>query len=60
MLNQLEIKSKECKNETINKYFQVMKNLNNFFKENLKLIEQQDIKELLQKGYEIIDNISKL
>ena len=60
MLNQLGIKSKECKNEIINKFFQVMKNLNNFFKENLKLIEQQDIKELLQKGYEIIDNISKL
>ena len=60
MLNILEIKSKECNNEKIKNFFELMNKLNIFFKENFKLIEQQDIKELLEKGYEVIDKISKL
>ena len=60
MMNQLGVKSKECKNEIVNKFFQLIKNLNVFLKENMKLIEQQDIKEFLQKGYEIIDKINNL
>ena len=60
MINQLGIKSKECKNEIVNKFFGLIKKLNEFLKENMKLIEQQDIKDFLQKGYEVIDNISNL
>ena len=60
MINQLGIKSKECKNEIVNKFFSLIKKLNEFLKENMKLIEQQDIKDFLQKGYEVIDNISNL
>ena len=60
MLNILEIKSRECTNEKIKNFFELMKKLNDFLKENLKLIEQQDIKELLVKGYEVIDKISIL
>ena len=60
MLQILGIKSKECNNETINKFFGLFKNLDSFLKENIKLIEQQDIKEFLEKGYDIIDKISNL
>ena len=60
MINQLGIKSKECKNVIVNKFFQFIKKLNDFLKENMKLIEQQDIKEFLQKGYEIISKINNL
>ena len=60
MLKILGIKSKECNNETINKFFDLFKDLNCFLKDNIKLIEQQDIKEFLEKGYEIIDKINNL
>ena len=60
MLKILGIKSKECNNENIKKFFDIFKDLNRFLKENIKLIEQQDIKEFLEKGHEIIDKISNL
>ena len=60
MLQILGIKSKECNNETINKFFDLFKKLDSFLKENIKLIEQQDIKEFLEKGHDIIDKISNL
>ena len=60
MINQLGIKSKECKNEIVNKFFGLIKKLDGFLKENMKLIEQQDIKDFLQKGYEVVDKISNL
>ena len=60
MMNELGIKSKECKNENINKFFGLIKELNIFLKENLKLVEQQDIKEFLEKGYDIVYKISNL
>ena len=61
MMNELGIKSKDCKNDVINKFFGLIKELNNFLEENLKLvIEQQDIKDFLEKGFDIINKINKL
>ena len=60
MLNILGIKSKECNNETIKKFFDLFKEVNCFLKDNIKLIEQPDIKEFLEKGHEVIDKISNL
>ena len=60
MMKELGINSKECKNENIKKFLDSFKNLNNFLKDNITLIEQQDIKEFLEKGLEIIDKISNL
>ena len=60
MLYILGIKSKECNNETIKKFFDLFKELNYFLKDNIKLIEKKDIKEFLEKDYEVIDKISNL
>ena len=59
IMNELGMKSIECNNESIKKFFEIIKKINNFLKENIKLIGQQDIKELLEKGYEVTDKISK-
>ena len=56
----LGITNKDCKNETIKKFFEQIKNINTFLKDNLKLIEQKDIKEFLEKGYDIINQIIDL
>ena len=56
----LGITNKDCKNETINKFFEQIKNINTFLKDNLKLIEQKDIKEFLEKGYDVINQIIDL
>ena len=60
LMKALGITNKDCTNETINKFFEQIKNINTFLKDNLKLIEQKDIKEFLEKGYDIINQIIDL
>jgi len=58
MMNELKI-NKNCENENIKKFFRLIKTYRDFMNENIKLIEQQDIKELLEKGLNVFDEINK-
>ena len=60
LMKALGITNKDCKNETIKNFFEQIKNINTFLKDNLKLIEQKDIKEFLEKGYDVINQIMDL
>ena len=57
---ELGINSKNCDNEKIKKFFELTNDLSNFFSENLKNIEQEDIKEMLEKGFNVFNDINKL
>ena len=56
---ELGINSKNCDNEKIKKFFELANDLSNFFSENLKNIEQEDIKEMLEKGFNVFNDINK-
>ena len=60
MMNELGINNNNCENEKIKQFFIFSKEIRNFINDNIKLIEQEDIKEFLEKGFNIFDNISKI
>ena len=59
-MKELGINNKDCKNETIKKFFKLINSMHSFLKDNLKLIQQEDIKQFLEKGYNVINQINNL
>ena len=60
IMKDLEINQKNCNNAIIQKFFSLIKELNNDLKENIKLIKQEDIKEILEKGFNVFDEINNI
>ena len=60
LMKELGINNKDCKNETIKKFFKLINSMHSFLKDNLKLIQQEDIKQFLEKGYNVINQINNL
>ena len=60
LMKELGINNKNCKNETIKKFFKLINSMHSFLKDNLKLIQQEDIKQFLEKGYNVINQINNL
>ena len=60
MMKDLEINQMNCNNKIIQKFFSLIKELNNDLKENIKLIEQEDIKEILEKGLNVFEEINNI
>jgi hypothetical protein len=58
MMNELKI-NKNCQNENIKKFFELIKEYRDFINDNIKLIELEDIKEILEKGLSVFDDITK-
>ena len=59
-MKEYKVSQKNCYNKNINKFFALIKELRDFLNENIKLIDQNDIKEILVKGFDIFDKINKL
>ena len=60
IMKQIGINRKNCDNEKIKKFFELIKELNDFLNENIKLIEQEDIKNILEKGFNVIKEINSI
>ena len=60
LMKELGINNKDYKNETIKKFFKLINSMHSFLKDNLKLIQQEDIKQFLEKGYNVINQINNL
>lgn len=57
MMKELSINSKNCNSTIIKNFFSLIKELKDCIKNNIKLIEMQDIKEILEKGLAVFEDI---
>ena len=52
--------NKKCNSKIIQEFFSLIKELRDCIKNNIKIIEMEDIKELLEKGLFVFEDINNI